>query len=628
MKTNFTIVATAVSLLAVMLFATGCKQTEPPTVAMVESSAEVSYNKARICAEVIDDGGGMITKCGFCYGKSGDIPDTLLCPGNDNPFSAELPDLSPLTEYTCMAFAVNEAGWGYSDLFSFTTMSDTVPLVETCVVRDVTYCSAVPSGQVHSSGGQTVEERGICYGTEPRPTIEGMRVAVGSGVGPFDCELTGLSPETRYYYRAYAVCSKGTYYGTQKVFCTEVLPMEVRTIGVSEVTASRVKGKGEVIRDGGCEVMECGFCWGTEHEPTIEGLHIKASVGLCEFSYYFSGLERGRTHYMRAYAVNEKGVAYGEEVEFVPDDPFGTWPNGTSPGLFSVSPDRKVRFSQGNLQYCPDDDVWRFAERQWDYVGGKCYDYQLGYMDLGTVYANGAKCDNTLMGRYYSGWMDVFCWGTSGWDNGNVYYHPYEYAGVVHNFFGPFGNVDLTGEYAQADWGVHNTISNGGSRQWRTPSASEFNFLMWERETPSAIRFAKAVVAGVRGLVVLPDDWNESIYHLRGANVNGDYSTNIITGGEWLDVLEPAGAVFMPAAGYTLAEFKPSGMTELYYSGNSESFSDECGGKYWTVTSAVESVNYASAFVFWGSNGFSYSPIFIVESLRCCGLSVRLISDE
>ena len=628
MKTNFTIATATVSLLAVMLFATSCHKTVPPTVSLDESSVVVSYNKAWVAAEVVADGGGTVTERGFCYGKPGETLDTLLCPEDGNPFSAELPDLLPSTEYMCMAFARNEAGRGYSEVFRFTTMSDTIPLVDTYTVKDITYCSAVPSGRVLSSGGQAVMERGICYGTEPRPTVEGTHVALGAGVGPFECQLTDLLPDTRYYVCAYAVCTKGVYYGDQLTFDTKVLPLAVRTLSVSDVTASRVKAEGEVIRDGGLEVTERGFCWGMEHNPTIEGLHIKASVGLGTYSYYFSGLERGQTHYVRAYAINEEGVAYGDEVEFVPDDPFSPWPQGTLPGLFSVSENRQVRFSQGNLQYYPDDDVWRFAEKQWDFVGGSCFDDNFGEMNVGTVYADGAKCDNTLTGRYYAGWIDLFGWGTSGWNNGNIYYKPYDFAAHVYDcsFYGPLGNFDLTGEYAQADWGIHNIISNGGSRQWRTPTADEINYLLLERRTPSGIRFAKAEVAGVRGLIVLPDDWDVSIYYLRDANVNGGYSKNKITAGEWLDVLEPNGAVFLPAAG---SRSQDSGETYICYSNIG---SDSGYGKYW-MSSACDGVDYgvdwAMDILIEGYDGIVYDPTrFIGVNRRCIGNSVRLISDE
>ena len=528
-------------------------------------------------------------------------------------------------------------------------MSDTIPLVDTYTVKDITYCSAVPSGQVLNGGGQEVMEKGICYGTEPKPTVEGVHVALGMGEGPFECQLTDLLPDTRYYVCAYAVCTQGVYYGNQLDFYTKVPPMAVRTISVSDVTASRVKAEGEVIRDGGYEVTECGFCWGMEHGPTIEGLHIKASIGMGAYSCYFSGLEKGQTHYVRAYAINEEGVAYGDEIEFVPDDPFTPWFGGASPGLFSVSEDRQVRFSQGNLQYYPDNNIWRFAEKQWDFVGGMGWDYYLGDLNSGTVYSNGAQCDNIKVSKYYPGWIDLFGWGTSGWNSGNTYYHPYDFAG--HPFesdsYGPPGNFDLTGDYAHADWGVHNIISNGGSRQWRTPTAEEFSYLLEERVTPSGKRFAMAMVAGVRGMVVLPDDWNESNYYFREANMYSPYFSNIISAGEWLDVLDPAGAVFLPAGGerYQFAwydglwydwyghwsAFATGGMEYWYDHWNDQTLSSSSiSGAYWTVSQFLDGypVGVSNAVALEIVSGYNYAYEFVTVREREIGCSVRLVSDE
>ena len=259
-------------------------------------------------------------------------------------------------------------------------------------------------------------------------------------------------------------------------------------------------------------------------------------------------------------------------------------------------------------------------------------------MNVGTVYADGTKCDNTKVFRYYPGWIDLFGWATSGWDNGNIYYKPYDFTGHISPiwylssdcaFYGPPGNFDLTGDYAQADWGVHNTISNGGSRRWRTPSADEFNYLLMRRETPSGIRFAKAVVGGVRGLVVLPDDWNASVYQLNAVNMDCDYYENKITCGEWLDMLEPAGAVFLPAAG---RRFQWVGETSITYS-YQESSSYYIEGNYWTSSSCAGmadfGVDHAKECWFSGTEGAVFYPYFDdFPSFRCYGFSVRLISDE
>ena len=635
MKTTFTkVMAALVLVVAVMA---SCKkpaeEVRIPTVAVVEDSITVTHNTALLYAEVTDKGGAEIMGRGFCFGTTGGAVDTLFGHGSDNMFSLELKNLTPATSYTYRAFADNEAGRGYSETFTFTTQAEPNPVVKTYFPNEITYCTALVIGSVVSNGGQEVGERGICYSTNGTPTIDGPHVASGSGLGRFECLLTDLAANTKYNIRAYAVCTEGVYYGNENYFYTEGLPMEVRTISVGDITATRVWVDGEVVRDGGLPVTERGFCWSTEHLPTIDGHHVWSGYGVGGFSHYFSGLQRGVTHYVRAYAINEDGVVYGEELEFVPDDPFMPWSDGTLPGLFSISADQQVRFSQGNLQYNPSGSVWRFAERQWDFVGGEgCYCYiealdEYTYYSMGTVYKDGVKCDNTLVYGNYEGWVDLFGWGTSGWDNGNVYYRPYDYTShdYDHPFYGPVGNYDLTGDYANADWGVYNTISNASSRQWRTLSAAEWNYLLMERETPSGIRFAKAIVAGVRGLVILPDDWSASTYYLRSINTNIDYIVNKISGGDWLDVLEPAGAVFLPAAGDRYQAV--NGESKVYY-WNDDLYSGYSFGHYWTTTHGV-GVDYASQMFFYGSEEGMYNPYLLNDmGSRSTGNSVRLISVE
>ena len=635
MKTNFTKMMVALVLLATVVM--GCNKPEEeiklPVVAMVEDSIVVTHNSALLYAEVKDNGGAKVVECGFCYATNGRTADTIHCDGNNGSFFVELKNLPSATSYTCRAFAENSVGRSYSDEFTFTTLSDPFPVVKTYMPTEITYSTALASGNVVSDGGQEVRERGVCYSQNEHPTINDAHIASGSGLGRFECALTDLSANTRYNVRAYAVCSEGVYYGNEQYFWTEVLPMEVLTLTVSDVTASRVKAEGRVVRDGGYLVTERGFCWGKEHLPTIEGYHVWAGYGLGEFSHYFSGLEQGVTHYVRAYAINEAGVAYGEEVEFVPNDPFMPWSEGTLPGLFSISADQQVRFSQGNLQFNPSAGVWRFAEHQWDFVGGSgCYYYpeedgDIRYYSMGTVYKDGAQCDNTLVFGNYDGWVDLFGWGTSGWDNGNLYYRPYDYVshGYDNPFYGPVGNFDLTGDYANADWGIYNTVSNGGSRQWRTPAAEEFSYMLMERNTPSGIRFVKAIVAGIRGLVILPDDWSASTYYLKSINVNIDYAANKISAGDWLDVLEPAGAVFLPAAGDRYQAV--SGESPVYY-WNDDLYTGYCFGHYWTTTQGV-GVDYATDVFFYGSEEGMFNPYLINDmTARCNGNSVRLISVE
>ena len=205
-------------------------------------------------------------------------------------------------------------------------------------------------------------------------------------------------------------------------------------------------------------------------------------------------------------------------------------PTGAVDGIFSVSDSTQVYFSHGNLQYQASTDTWRFAENQWDYIGS----------------------DNSNISSTYSGWIDLFGWGTSGWDSGNTYYHPWDSNNSSGSHYGRPGSGNLTDSYANADWGVYNPISNGGDtpNTWRTLLREEWNYVFNTRNTASGIRYAKAQVNEVNGVILVPDNWESAIYALNNTN-SGEaaYSDNIISATQWT-TLENAGAVFMPTAGY------------------------------------------------------------------------------
>ena len=109
----------------------------------------------------------------------------------------------------------------------------------------------------------------------------------------------------------------------------------------------------------------------------------------------------------------------------------------------------------------------------------------------------------------------------------------------------------MTGTYANADWGVYNPISNGGNQanQWRTLTQPEWAYIFNTRTTNSGIRYAKARVNNMNGVILLPDDWSSDIYSLSNTNTyNASFSSNTISASQW-NTLEQAGAVFLPAAG-------------------------------------------------------------------------------
>lgn len=198
-----------------------------------------------------------------------------------------------------------------------------------------------------------------------------------------------------------------------------------------------------------------------------------------------------------------------------------------SNGVFSVSATKKVNFSKGNLQYQASTKTWRFAEHQWDIIGD----------------------DNENISSSYSGWIDLFGWGT-----GN---NPAK------------SSTSSSDNSSFSDWG-NNTISNGGGKNWFTLTKDEWVYVFNTRSTSSGIRYAKAIVNGVNGVILLPDNWSSVNYSLSNTNKPAaSFSSNHISQSDWTSKLEANGAVFLPAAGWR-------GGTSVYEVGSD--------GDYWSAT--------------------------------------------
>ena len=157
---------------------------------------------------------------------------------------------------------------------------------------------------------------------------------------------------------------------------------------------------------------------------------------------------------------------------------------GALNGVFSVSNERKVRFSKGNLQYETTTGIWRFATNQYDTVGG----------------------DVTKQ------FIDLFGYGTSGWNgSGVVAYQPTATSTNVLDYTAQYAGAtltSLTGYMEQRDWGVHNPILNGGNQAglWRLLTYLEVFYMMRYRWAP----YAYGLVNNVVGIILLPDNWDES----------------------------------------------------------------------------------------------------------------------
>ena len=241
--------------------------------------------------------------------------------------------------------------------------------------------------------------------------------------------------------------------------------------------------------------------------------------------------------------------------------------------LFSISETKKVVFSPGNLQHQPSSKKWRFAEEQWQCIGG----------------------DNANLSSKYKGWVDLFGWST----NANF--------GVSTSA----KNEDYAGDFI--DWGI-NQIGDDAPNTWRTLEYHEWGYLVFDRPNASSLR-AAAQVNGVNGMILLPDEWIcpdgvdfKSGFHTEyGEEYFAEYQSFSLD--EWR-LMENEGALFLPAGALRIG-------TEI----DSENYR----GLYWTATPViVNGKNYNIASYFY----FSSNTTNVATGSFCeYGMSVRLVKD-
>jgi hypothetical protein len=375
------------------------------------------------------------------------------------------------------------------------------------------------------------------------------------------------------------------------------------------VVFENITFKNDVFFDGHlCELTNVDFAEGSRFENYTGGtgnpglVIINSGKFNCTFHANGNIATKGATTiYGGKFSTNPSSIANvtipeGYAVKSNTDADSGTYPwvvcalpEGALKGEFTINGSGgKVYFSKGNLKY--SNGTWSFHEQQYD----RCF------------------TSNGDVTSYYTstGTFDLFGWGTSGWDNGNTYYRPWDTNNSNGGSYGPLGQYDLTGTYANADWGVYNPISNGGNQanQWRTLTQPEWTYIFNTRTTSSGIRYAKAQVNGVNGVILLPDDWSASYYSLSNTNQNGAlFGSNEISSTQW-STLEQHGAVFLPAAGQR----------------NGTSVGDVGSyGLYWSASYQYQYDNYAYYVSFSDShlnpqNNYAY---------RYYGRSVRLVRD-
>ena len=247
---------------------------------------------------------------------------------DDSAFSYKLKDLKLGYKYYVRAYAINDIGVAYSNQESFTTVAS-LPVVSVYAPDniDTNNKTATLHGKVDSIGDPEYYERGFVY-CEGRqtPTINGdvniKKVPVpGTGIGSFDASISNLKLGI-YSVRAYALNNGGYSYSknTVELILTGTEPQ----VSIGETTDISLTDKtailhGNLISKGSPTATVKGFVYSSVNKrPTLDDSHVELTQesGHETGSYFItiSKLELGKTYYVRAYAKNEAGTTYSDDV--------------------------------------------------------------------------------------------------------------------------------------------------------------------------------------------------------------------------------------------------------------------------------------------------------------------------
>lgn len=290
---------------------------EAPTVS-TQAASNITSSSAKVSGTITSTGGSPITEAGFIYQAEGDYnTKQVQVQVTSGAFTYELNNLEPDTKYYVKAYARNKNGEGEGAIVNFTTKSGK-PQVSTVSSSNVSSQTATVTGKIISDGGFPITECGICYSTtNKKPTISDDYITATATSGQYNCNLTGLSPSTKYYARAYARNINGIEYDYAAINFTTTNGMP--SIIISQQPAyngSNVTVYGQITSDGGADIEYYGVVISrTNSQPSIDNkegiLYQEGNPITNDISFNFTNLPSGTMIYYRFFVVNTLAkVAY------------------------------------------------------------------------------------------------------------------------------------------------------------------------------------------------------------------------------------------------------------------------------------------------------------------------------
>jgi hypothetical protein len=304
-----------------------------PTVT-TPTQSNITAISATLGGNVTSDGGATITERGIVYSENfpltiGSVGVTKVIASGTSTgvFTANATSLVPGTYYFYAAYAINSAGTAYSNSDYILTAASTSPQVNSPTSTSITSTSATLGGNVTSDGGAAITERGVVYAltsANATPAIGGTgvtKVTASGTTGVFTANVTSLTGNRGYSFRAYAINSVGTTYSSSTAtFTTAAIAPTVTTLTLSGLTATSATLGGNVASDGGAAITERGVVYAltsANATPAIGGTgvtKVTASGTTGVFTAGVTSLTGYSGYSFRAYAINSVGTTYSSST--------------------------------------------------------------------------------------------------------------------------------------------------------------------------------------------------------------------------------------------------------------------------------------------------------------------------
>jgi hypothetical protein len=330
------------------------------TVTTIET-AEISTNQAKAKGDLKMDNKVAIKSYGHCWSATIAEPTPVNGSKTDlgptettTNFVSELKELKTNTTYFVRAYAFTQSGTYYGKVLTFKTTDLRAPIVTTTDGINIGTTTAGAKGQVTDLGTGTVTGHGhVISATNQNPTIADTKIdlgAVNAVPKDFESNFSNLKANTLYYTRAFATSNVGTSYGKAVTFTTKsIAPPIVETQDIGSTTSNSSIIYASLNSIGGEAISQHGICWSATNKlPDLNDQknQLGSASAAKNFNATLNSLSPNTTYYVRAYATNSGGTAFGkvltlktneENVNIAGQFWYGIYKNGPTSG-FDQSP--------------------------------------------------------------------------------------------------------------------------------------------------------------------------------------------------------------------------------------------------------------------------------------------------